>query len=85
MVAFTHVISSPQGLHARPVAQICRVALDHVSDITLTVGDTVARASDMIALMALDARRGDTVEVLVEGADEQEAAEMLRGIFSESL
>lgn len=85
MVAFTHVIASPQGLHARPVAMICRVALDHASRLTLAVGDATADASDMIALMALDARRGDTVEVRIEGPDEEETAADLRRVFAEAL
>lgn len=85
MVAFTHTIASPQGLHARPVALTCRCALDHESAVTVRCRGNEADARDMIALMALDARCGDELAVQVEGPDEAAAAAALQQLFAEAL
>ena len=85
MVSFHHTIASAQGLHARPVAVICRFALDHASKIELSCRGEVADASDMIGLMGLNAVMGDDLEVRVEGPDEGETAQALRDVLDANL
>ncbi len=85
MVAFTHTIACAQGLHARPVALTCRCAMDHESTVVLRARGLEAEARDMIAVMALDARCGDVLEVTVEGPDEEETAAAFKALFAEVL
>ncbi len=85
MIAFHHVVASAQGLHARPVALICRCALDHASKIELVCRGKSALGTDMIALMGLNACKGDDIELRIEGPDEQETADALRAVLQESL
>ncbi len=85
MVSFVHTIVSAQGLHARPVAALCRCALDHQSAITVLCRGNRANARDMIDLMALDARCGDEIEITVEGPDEAAAAEAVRALCDQVL
>lgn len=85
MVSFNHTIAARLGLHARPVALVCRCALDHESTIKVSARGLDADARDMISLMALDARQGDVLDVTVEGPDEAEAADALRQVFAEVL
>ena len=85
MITFTHVIAGAQGLHARPVAEIARRALDCQSLVTISVRDRSTDAKDMVGLMGLDARCGEAVEVTVAGADEESAAATMQAVCKEFL
>ena len=82
MITFTHVIADVEGLHARPVALIASEARKWQSAITVSSGTACANANDLMGLMGLDARRGDELTVVVDGPDEEAAAEALRAVFS---
>ena len=85
MKTFEHVITDPQGFHARPVVLVASEAGKWACDITVAVkragggaaGDPVS-ASDPLALMALDANAGDVLVVALDGADECEAEQGMR-------
>lgn len=85
MITVSHVILSPQGLHARPIAQLCRCALDHASAITVATHGNEADARDMVALMGLDARAGDELIITVEGPDEEPCAAAVRELCATAL
>lgn len=81
MVRFSHVITDPMGLHARPVAGIvaevqrwpaCRVTVSHAE--RRVPGDS------LMGLLALDARAGDAVVFEVEGPDDRACAEALQAL-----
>lgn len=82
MVSFTYTIQSAQGLHARPVVEIARVASTCKSSVTIVCGDASSDGADMMGLMALNARRDDVLAITVDGPDEQSAAEALRAVFT---
>lgn len=81
MVEFSHVIRDAQGLHARPVAQICAAASAWGSAVTVSCADASVSARDLMGLMDLCARKGDELVVRVEGEDEDDCAEALREVF----
>ena len=85
LVTIQHTIGSAQGLHARPVALICRCALDHLSDIELACRGRKADARDMIALMGMNAAAGEVLDVTISGPDEEQTATALQKILKESL
>ena len=85
MIAFTHTISTPQGLHARPVVVICRAVRDHQSTVTVSLGERCASGSDMIGLMGLDGRGGDVLTFEIDGPDEDELARELRDVCAAQL
>lgn len=57
------------GLHARPAARIADCAKRFVSDVTISLGDKRASARSPVAIMALNARRGDRITLSAMGAD----------------
>lgn len=86
MKTFEHVIADPQGFHARPVVQVASEAGKWSCDITVAVrrfggeggaGEPVS-ARDPIALMGLNANKGDSLVVVLDGADECEAEQGMR-------
>ena len=76
MIEFSHTITDAQGLHARPVAQICAAARQWES------GGLSTSATDLMGLMGLCARKGDELAVKVEGPDEEACADALREVFT---
>ena len=77
MVELTHVIKDPLGFHARLAMRLSDEAARWESRITVLHGLRIASASDVMALMGLEAMQGDTIDVRVEGPDEQDAAEFI--------
>ncbi len=56
------VISAHNGAHARPVAELARLALAHSSPVTLTTADgTSVELSSVLAVMDLALTQGDVV------------------------
>ncbi len=82
MVEFSHVIADAQGLHARPVTQICAAVRQWESEVTVTCGTTSVSGADLMGLMGLCARGGDELFVRIEGPDEEACAIALRGVLA---
>lgn len=81
MLEFSHVISDPEGFHARPVARVALEARLWKSEVTVARGASSSSARDLIGLMGLIARCGDELTVTVEGADEAACCEAMRSVF----
>ncbi|GEK84830.1 HPr family phosphocarrier protein [Microbacterium aerolatum] len=58
------VVSARDGMHARPVAELARLALDHAQPITLTTATGVTvDAGSVLAVMDLALSAGDEVRL----------------------
>ena len=75
MIERTVVLAGKHGLHARPAAELVKVAGRYQSDIQLTKDDTTVDAKSIMGVMMLAADCGSELVVTVEGPDEGEAAE----------
>ncbi len=58
-------VTIDDGLHARPVAELVRLASGHAAGATLSTGGTTADLSSVLAVMDLALRNGDEVIVTV--------------------
>lgn len=67
------VIGFAHGLHARPAARIADLAKRFSSDITIRASGKSASARSPTAIMALDVRHGDRVELSASGDDGETA------------
>jgi phosphocarrier protein len=67
------VLASKHGLHARPAADLVRLASRFQSDIKLTKDDITVDAKSIMGVMMLAAECGSEVLVTAEGPDEAEA------------
>lgn len=86
MRQFEFVVTDAEGLHARPVGMLVKRTSGYKSDIELekySDGKT-ADAKKMLAVMALCAKKGETLKVTVSGEDEEQAAEDLKMFFKEN-
>lgn len=82
MKSFDYVITDPVGIHARPAGLLAKEA-KQVGDavITVTKNGTTVKASQLMMLMSLGVKQGETVTVSAEGADEDTAIARMEEFF----
>ena len=86
MRQFTFTIRDELGIHARPAGLLAKMAKENKeTTITVTKGESTVKASQLMKLMGLGAKRGDEVVVAAEGPDEDAAIEKLKEFFEANL
>lgn len=65
----TLVIPNRSGLHARPAAVLANLARRFKAEIKLQRGDRTANARSVVAIMGMDVKCGDKVQVIASGPD----------------
>jgi len=85
MQKFSYVIKDEVGIHARPAGALVKEAKKYSSKIVLTVNGKNAEATKLMAIMSLGVKQGQTVEITVEGADEDTACENIKAFFEQNL
>lgn len=82
---FQYVIKDEVGIHARPAGLLVKEEKKYESKITLTKDGKSAEATKLMAVMGLGVKCGQTVDVSVEGADEEIACEAVKTFFEANL
>ncbi len=85
MKKFSYTITDAVGIHARPAGNLARRAKEFQSAITLECDGRTAPADGLLAVMSMGVKCGDTVNVIVEGTDEDTAAESMEEFFKANL
>lgn len=84
MKSFEYVIKDEVGIHARPAGILVKEAKKYESKITINKDGKSAEATKLMAIMSLGVKCGQTVEVTVEGADEDTAVEEIKAFFEKN-
>ena len=85
MRTFTYTVMDPVGIHARPAGMLVKQVKNYTSTITIGKDGNEVNALKLMALMGLCVKRGDTITVKVEGADEEQATAELEAWLKEHL
>ena len=85
MKEFHYTIRDAMGIHARPAGLLAREAKRFSSVCTITKGDQTKKLTQLMMLMSMGIKQGDTVTVRAEGDDEEAAIEALRAFFQANL
>lgn len=85
MKKFEYTIKDELGIHARPAGMLAKEAKNYKSVITITKEDKSAEATRLMSVMSLAVKCGQTVEVSVEGEDEDVAFEGVKTFFETNL
>ncbi|OUN30787.1 HPr family phosphocarrier protein [Blautia sp. An81] len=85
MKSFEYTIKDELGIHARPAGMLVKEAKKYQSKITITKEGKTAEASKLMAVMSLGVKCGQTVQIAVEGADEEAAAAGIQAFFEANL
>lgn len=79
MVSQKTVIKNPTGLHLRPAGLFCKTAMQFKSKISFRSQDTVGNAKSVLSVLGACIKRGDEIEIICDGEDEERAlAGMIR-------
>jgi phosphotransferase system HPr (HPr) family protein len=85
MPEFTHTIADPSGIHARPAGLFAKQMQTFKSSVTLKRDDQSVNGKQLIGIMKMRLKCGQTFTVIAEGEDENEAIEAARSFLKENL
>ncbi|MDE6974915.1 MAG: HPr family phosphocarrier protein [Lachnospiraceae bacterium] len=85
MKKFEYVVKDEVGIHARPAGLLVKEAKKYESKITISKDGKSAEATKLMAVMGLGVKCGQSVEVSVEGGDEDAAFEGIKAFFEANL
>ena len=85
MKSFDYLVQSCDGIHARPATLIVSKAKEYKSEITITNKEKTVDSKRMIAVMSLNAKKGDKLKIVINGEDEEKAYDELLMFFKENI
>ena len=85
MKTFEYTIKDELGIHARPAGRLVKEAKKFESECTITKDGKTKKLTQLMMLMSLGVKQGDTVTVSAEGADEDAAVASLKEFFENNL
>jgi phosphocarrier protein HPr len=88
MIERTVTIANRNGLHARPAAEIVKMAAKYKAEITLVRDDLEVNGKSIMGVMMLAAEYGSTLVLRATGPDAEDAvgalAKLIESKFGES-
>lgn len=78
----TATVKAEVGLHARPASTLAQAVTDSGLQVSISKnGGTPVNAASILSLMALGAKCGESVEIIVEGNNSEVVADSLVSII----
>jgi len=81
MVEKNVIVSNRAGIHARPSALIVQATKNFKCSIHFEKGSERINAKSIMGVITLGASYGTAIKMIADGEDEQEAIEILAGLF----
>ena len=75
-------IVNKHGLHARPAAEIVKLAAKYQSDIVIARDELEVNGKSIMGVMMLAAEYGSTLQLRANGPDAESALEALAGLIA---
>ena len=85
MKTFEYTIKDELGIHARPAGLLVKEAKKYESECKITKDGKTKKLTQLMMLMSLGVKQGETVTVTAEGADEDAAIAGLKEFFEANL
>ncbi len=83
MITKEVTVTNRAGLHTRPAAMIVRTASRFKSDFYIQKDGYEINGKSIIGVMTLAAEQGASLTLLLDGEDEEEAAEAVSRLFED--
>ena len=77
VVRISLTVRNKTGLHARPASQLVMLAKKFESDMKIIDGETEVNPKSIISILSAGINKGTTIDLIAEGADEQQAADQI--------
>lgn len=81
MKRITFTVSNRYGLHARPCALFAQCCVGLKSQVTVSTNGKTASGENVLGLLSLQAKKGDVLDIQIEGEDEEQALEALQNVL----
>lgn len=81
MVEKILTVKNRAGIHARPASLIAQLANKYESEISLEKDSIVVNAKSIMGVITMAAGYNTTINLKVEGSDEQDAANAIEKLF----
>ena len=78
------VIENTLGIHARPAAEIVKLATKFESEINLSGNSKDANAKRLLGVMAMGIKQGQELVITASGSDETEVLEAFELLISKN-
>ena len=85
MKEFKYTITDELGIHARPAGLLVKKAAEFASTVSVDNGTKKGDAKKTMSLMMMAVKQGQTVTFIIEGPDEDAAAQALEAFMKENL
>ena len=85
MVSATVKVIDETGLHMKPAGILCRKAVKFHSTVKIKNETGIYNAKSVLSVLGACVKCGDEIELVCEGADEQEALKALTDAISSGL
>ena len=85
MKQFDYTITDPLGIHARPAGLLAKEAKKFASACTITKNGQTKKLTQLMMIMSLGVKHGETITNAAEGEDEDAAIEALKAFFEGNL
>ena len=85
MISKDYIITSAEGIHARPATALVKLAKNYKSVISIKKGERVVKLNSLLNILSLAAKGGETISILTEGEDETDAMAAIDLFFNEHL
>ncbi len=85
MISKDYIITSTEGIHARPATALVKLAKNYKSVIRIKKGERVVKLNSLLNILSLAAKGGETISIIAEGEDETDAMAAIDLFFNEHL
>ena len=85
MITKELTIKNEIGLHARPAALFVQTANKFLSDIMIKKAGKTVNAKSIMGVMALGISKGEMIEIIIDGPDEENAISAIEDLINVKL
>jgi len=85
MISKDYIITSAEGVHARPATALVKLTKNYKSVISIKKGEKIVKLDSLLNILSLAAKGGETIFIIAEGEDETAAMEAIDQFFNEHL
>ena len=85
MISKDYIITSAEGIHARPATALVKLTKNYKSVISIKKGERVVKLNSLLNILSLAAKGGETISIIAEGEDETGAMAAIDLFFNEHL
>lgn len=85
MVSKKVIIRNTTGLHLRPAGLFCKTAVQFQCTVKFRIKNSTFNAKSVLSVLGACVKRGDEIELVCEGVDEESALKTMVGLVESGL